>query len=137
MTIVSIGTGLKTALAGITTLRVFAPDEIPDALPELPALVILPPKISYHITYDEKVGLDFRALLLFTKQDQPSALSAMLPYLETTGSYSIKAAIESERTLGGVADDVIVKTSSGSGYTTWGGTTYLSSEFEIYTLGGY
>ena len=136
MTIVAIGQGIKTALASITSLRVFAPDEIPDAIPELPALVILPPRISYHVTHDDKIGLEFRALLLFSKQDQPSALSAMLPYLEITGSSSIKAAIEAERTLGGVADDVIVKTSSGSGYTTWGGTVYLSSEFEIYVIGG-
>lgn len=136
MGVKEIGQGLKTNLSTIDGLRVFAPDEISEKVPQTPLFVILPGEVKYHDTHDEAYECNFRGLLLLAKQDQPSALSKLIDYIELTGSKSVKAAIEADRTLGGVANDVIVKNSSGAGYTTWGDTKYISTEFEIFAIGG-
>lgn len=136
MSVETIGTGLKTAIATITGLQVFAPNELPDTINSYPAAIVLPGVLKYHRTHDDMWDTSFRIVVLFAKQDTPSAMAKMVPYMELSGTYSIKAAIENDRQLGGVADDLRVETCSGAGYTTWGGVTYLSTQFEVYILGG-
>lgn len=136
MSVETIGTGLATAIETITTLQVFAPNELPDTINSFPAAIVLPGVLKYHRTHDELWDTNFRIVVLFAKQDTPSAMALMVPYMEITGTYSIKAAIESDRTLGGVADDLRVETCSGAGYTPWGGINYLSTQFEVYVIGG-
>ena len=136
MTIKTIGQGLKTRLQTISGLQVFAPDELPDSPNSFPSAMILPGNVTYHLTHDESFDIDYRLLLLFTKQDQPSAISAMIDYMEVTGTKSVKAAIEGDRTLGGAAGDVQVNLNSGVGNITWGGTVYISTEFKIIVYGG-
>jgi len=136
MTIKTIGQGLATRLKTIADLQVFAPDELPDTPNSFPSAMILPGNITYHLTHDEAYDIEYRLLLLFTKQDQPSAISAMVDYMEVTGTKSVKAAIEGERTLGGAAGDVQVNLNSGVGNITWGGIVYISTEFKITVYGG-
>lgn len=136
MSVQTIGAGLATRLETITGLQVFAPDEIPDTPNSFPCAMILPAPIEYHKTHDAMYDMSYRIIVLFAKQDTPSALALMVPYMETTGTYSIKYAIEGDRQLGGAADDLRVDSCSGAGYTTWGGIVYLSTEFKVYILGG-
>jgi hypothetical protein len=133
-TIETIGDGLKTRLQTIaaTSLRqVYAPDEIPDQVNAPPVALILPGTIQYHGSHGNQWRPTFRILVLMTKQDQPSALAKLLPLMEPTGAASIKAAIEGDRTLGGIDVDAMVVSNSGFGPITWAGTTYLGTEFEV------
>ena len=128
----TIGDGLATRLKTISGLRVYAPKELKDSLSQFPCALILPGETTYKIEFSSTFSsYTFRILLLFTKQDQPSAINKMLDYIEVTGDYSVVAAIYGDSTLGGAADDCIVRRNLGIGGITWGGYVYLGTEFEV------
>lgn len=131
MSVQTIGDGIKTRLQTITGLRVFAPDELPDSINEFPAAVILPGETVYHAHFGGDADYTFRIIVMTGKQDNPSALNRLLPYLELTGTSSVKAAIETDATLNGSADDCKVVSNTGLGVTSWGGVSYLSTEFTL------
>jgi hypothetical protein len=131
MSIETIGSGLKTRLDTITGLRVFAPNELPEALNEPPVAVILPGEVRYHSDFVANYECVFRVILLVTTQDSPTAFDSIIPYIETSGTYSVLAAIEADRTLSSTCDDVKVVRNLGITTTTWGGIGYLSTEFEV------
>jgi len=132
----AIGNGIKTRLETITGLRVFAPNELPDTITETPCALIIPDEIEYDITFlsRKSIRAHFRIIILVTKQDSPSALNAILDYADITGTYSVRAAIYGDSTLNSSADDCRVERCLGAGNTTWGGHTYLSTEFEIWAI---
>ena len=131
MSIKTIGDGIKTRLETISSLKVFAPKELPDSINQFPAALILPAETVYDATFDNQADLRYRILILLTKQDTPSAFGKLLDYMEVTGTYSVKAAIEADSTLGGTADDCRVSRNQGASFTLWGGVQYLSTEFEL------
>lgn len=136
MGIESIGTGIKTNLETISGLRVFAPNELPDTIPELPCAIIMPPTIEYNTVFTaggDFEGHDyvFRIILLFSKQDSPSALNKLADYTEPSGTYSIIAAIDADNTLDSSASDSRMTTNGGASVTVWGGYPFLSTEFEL------
>jgi len=127
----TIGAGIKTRLETISGLTVFAPDELPDSINSFPVAVILPGETVYQSAFDADTGYNFRVILLMTKQDQPSALESMLDYIEPTGTSSVRAAINGDKTLNSSADTCVVISNSGIGSTIWAGSVYLSSEWLI------
>lgn len=131
MGVEAIGTGIKTNLETITALRVFAPNELPDTIPELPCAIIMPPTIDYDVTFTDSNDYMFRIILLFSKQDSPSALNRLADYTEPTGTYSIVAAIDADNTLDSSADDSRIINNTGAGVTIWGGHPFLSTEFDL------
>ena len=136
MGVEAIGTGIKTRLETISGLRVFAPNELPDTIPELPCAIIMPPTIEYDTMFTAAGAIEshdyiFRIILLFSKQDSPSALNRLADYTEPTGTYSIIAAIDGDNTLDGSACDSRMTSNTGAGVTVWGGYPFLSTEFEL------
>ena len=131
MGIEAIGGGIATRLETITGLRVFAPNELPDTISELPCAIIMPPTVEYDTTFTDSNDYIFRIILLFSKQDSPSALNELADYTEPTGTYSIVAAIDGDNTLNSTADDSQIRTNTGAGVTVWGGQPFLSTEFEL------
>ena len=131
MGVEAVGTGIKTNLATITALRVFAPNELPDTIPELPCAIIMPPTIDYDVTFTDSNDYMFRIILLFSRQDSPSALNRRADYTEPTGTYSIVAAIDADNTLDSSADDSRIINNTGAGVTVWGGIPFLSTEFDL------
>ncbi len=131
MSIETIGTGLKTRLDTITGLRVFAPNELPDAVNELPAALILPGAVNYHADFAADYDYMLRVIVLLTTQDMPSAFSKVLDYIEPSGTYSVLAAIEGDKTLSSTCDTLRVTRNLGVTTTTWAGIVYLSTEFEV------
>ena len=125
----TIGAGVAVRLETISGLKVFAPDELPDVINEFPAALILPGETTYNAMMSGGANYIFRIILLFTKQDSPSALGKLLDYIELTGTYSVKAAIDADTTLNSSADDSRVTKNLGIGVTNWGGYAYLSTEF--------
>lgn len=131
MGVESIGTGLKTTLS-ISGLRVYAPNELPDSINELPAALILPRGVAYKQTFGDATATSiytFRIVLLLTKQDAPSAFNEILDYIEPTGTKSLVAKVAADRTLNSSCDTSWVSDNLGLGTTNWGRVSYLSTEF--------
>lgn len=120
--------GLATNMGTITGLRTYA--DIPDD-PMMPAAVVQLGSVSYDQAF--KKGLteySFVITVIFgrvaTKQAQQN-----LDALISTGSGSLKTAIESDRTLGGNAFDTRVSEMTNITSVTIGDITYLSADFAV------
>ncbi len=132
MGIETIGTGIKTRLQTISALRkVYAPNELPDSVNAFPSALIMPALIDYDQSFGGLYVSTFRIIVLMSKQDTPSALNKLMDYIEPTGTNSIKAAIYGDCTLNSTADDCELQRNLGFGVMTFGGITYLSTEFEL------
>ncbi|OGO01398.1 MAG: hypothetical protein A2Y59_06700 [Chloroflexi bacterium RBG_13_52_14] len=131
MGLLDIGDGLKTRLQTIPGLRVYALKELPDSINAFPSAVILPGETAYTTTFAADADYNLRVILLFSKQDTPSAISKMLPYLDVSGKYSVVAAIQEDKTLDGKADTCKVTANRGISSLNWGGISYLATEFAV------
>ena len=132
MDMLEIGDGLKTLLKTIQGLRVYAIKELPDSIGQFPTAIILPGETAYVTTLSSNdCDYNFRVIILFSKQDTPSAISKMLPYIAVSGDKSVVAAIHSDRTLDGKADDAKVSFNRGVSSFGWGGVDYLATEFAV------
>lgn len=127
-----IGDGIATLLDTIHGLRVFATKELPDTVNQFPAALIMPGETEYVTTFSsDDADYNFRIILLFSKADQPSAISKMLDYIAVSGDKSIVEAIHEDKTLDGQAQTSKVTRNLGIGNTIWGGVVYLSTEFLV------
>lgn len=132
MGMLEIGDGLATRLKTIRGLRVFALKDLPDSINQFPTALILPGETAYVTTLSSHdADYNFRVLLLFSKQDTPSAVSRMLPYMAPAGEQSVVAAIHEDRTLDSNAEDCKVTANLGISSLAWGGAVYLSTEFAV------
>jgi len=132
MSMLEIGDGLKTRLQTIKGLRVYSIKELPDSINQFPTALILPGETAYVTTLSSTDSdYNFRVILVFSKQDTPSAISKMLPYMAVSGEKSVVAAIHGDRTLDNNAEDVKVILNHGISSLSWGGVAYLSTEFTV------
>jgi len=135
MSVEAIGTGIKTNLGGVTSLkRIYACNELPETVNEFPAAVIQHVGTDYYQT----MGLDsshdkhdFKVKVFLTNQDQPSAFNKLLDFLTKTGDDSIVQKIMADRTLNRAASDVTVVSNTGQSIIPWGGVDYLGTEFDL------
>ena len=135
MGIESIGNGIATRLKTISGLRVYAPSELPDTLSQFPVALILPRVTEYKKDFDESTDYVFRIIVCLTSSDRPSAMNKLLDYIEATGSSSVVAAIDGDKTLNSTADSSEIIENTGFGAITWGGHLYLGTEFELQVWG--
>lgn len=122
--------GLAANLGTIDKLRV--QPEILDTVP-IPCAIVGPPS---SIQFDEVMarGADvyvFTVRVLVARASERSAQRALFAYASGAGSKSIKAAIESDRTLGGSADTVRVTNAGNIGVYGYGEADYLGIEFTV------
>lgn len=137
MGMLEIGDGLKKRLGTITGLRVFATKELPDSINQFPAALILPGETAYVTTLSSSdCDYNFRVILVFSKQDSPSAISKMLPYMAVSGNKSVVEAIHADKTLDGAAEACKVTLNRGISSLSWGGSIYLSTEFAVQVWAG-
>jgi hypothetical protein len=125
----SIRTGLATRLGTIAGLRTsaFMPDN-----PNPPIAVVMPSSVSYDDTF--KRGMQtyvFNVLVIVGRVDERTAQSNLDAYVSSTGSSSIKRAIEGDKTLGGVVFDTRVSEMRNYGQLPVGEVTYLTAEFTV------
>jgi hypothetical protein len=125
----SIRTGLATRLGTITGLRTsaFMPDN-----PNPPIAVVMPSSVSYDDTF--KRGMQtyvFNVLVIVGRVDERTAQSNLDAYVSSTGTSSIKRAIEGDKTLGGVVFDTRVSEMRNYGQLPVGEVTYLTAEFTV------
>ena len=120
--------GLATNMGTIAGLRTYA--DIPDD-PMMPAAVVQLGSVSYNQAFNKGLTeYNFVVTVIFgrlaTKQAQQN-----LDGLISTGTGSLKTAIESDRTLGGNAFDTRVAEMTNITSVTIGDITYLSADFAV------
>ena len=92
-------------------------------------------QVDYDPTFDSDPDFIIRVIILTSNQDTPTALTLLVDFLETSGTKSVRAAIEGDKTMGGKCGDSRLVRSLGFGSTQLGRVTYLSTEFEVKTHG--
>ena len=119
--------GLATRLATISGLRTFAyqPDRITP-----PMATVFPDRVEYDL--NARRGADtfiFVVQVLVGRADDRAAQKNIDAYIN--GASSVKAAIEGDRTLGGVANTCRVTEMRNYQQVLYGDTVYLGCEFEV------
>lgn len=129
VTIGTLRSGIAANLATITGLRTSA--TVPDA-PTPPQAVVIPSIIQYDRAFHR--GLDqyqFIITVLVGRASDRNAQSTLDAYCNPTGALSIKTAVESDRTLGGIAQTLHVTEMTSYASTSIGDTIYLSADFSV------
>jgi len=122
-------TGIATNLATIYGLRTAA--TVPDN-PNPPIAIVYPQSISFDDTFQRGMQTyTFIVTVIVGRVDERTAQNKLDAFVSSTGSSSIKLAIESDKSLGGKAFDVRVSEMRNYGQLAVGEVTYLSSEFSV------
>jgi hypothetical protein len=121
-------TGLAANLAKVSGLRTSA--TVPDQI-NPPIAVVAPASITYDIAFARTGGdeYEFVITVIVGRVDERSAQNRLDAYCSGTGASSIKAAVESDRTLGGKAFDCRVTDLRNYTQVTVGDAIYLAAEF--------
>jgi hypothetical protein len=128
-TISEIRDGIATNLTTITGLR--TTETVPDN-PQPPVAIIQPNAIEYDRAFQR--GLDqynFTVTVIVGRASERQAQRLLDLYCAGTGSSSVKTAIESNRTLSGVIQDLRVTAMRNYGTISLGDQTYLAAEFDL------
>lgn len=128
-TLSQIREGIATNLSTIDGLRTsaFVPDE-----PKPPIAVIFPDNISFDTAFGR--GLDtysFSVQVIVSKVSDRNAQSNLDGYCNADGGQSVKAAIESDRTLAGLVQDLRVTAARDYRAATINENTYLTVTFVV------
>lgn len=125
----AIRQGLATNLGTIPGLRASA--ELIDN-PTPPIAVINLDSIDYHGAMQNGLTTyNFVVTIIVGRAAEREMQRKLDAYCQPTGAQSVKAAIESNRSLSGVVFDLIVVSSSPSGNITINDQTYLAAEFTV------
>ena len=127
-TITQVKTGLAARLATITGLRTYAyqPDQLnaPMAYSNLNS-------ITYHRTFGGMTEQEYTVTVIVARATERTAEASVDGYTAYDGTTSVRAAIEADRTLGGVVDDLIVESATGIQSVSANDTEYLSVDFVV------
>ena len=121
--------GIATNLSTITGLRTTS--TVPDN-PQPPVAIIQPNSIEYDRAFQN--GLDqysFTVTLIVGRASERTAQNLIDLYCASTGASSVKLAIESNRTLSGVIQDLRVAAMRNYGTISLSDQTYLAAEFDL------
>lgn len=129
MSITQLRTAIATNLATIPGLRTSA--TIPDA-PNPPIALVEPTTIQFDTVMNRGLDLyNFKVTVIVGRVSDRSSQNNLDAYCSGSGTYSVKSAIESDRTLGGKANDLRVTGLSSYGSITIADVTYLAAEFAV------
>jgi hypothetical protein len=122
--------GIAANLATISGLRTAA--TVPDSI-NPPIAVVMPGSITYDISFARMGGdeFEFIVLVIVGRVDERSAQNKLDAYCSSSGASSVKAAIESDKTLGGKAFSLRVTSLRNYNQVTVGDVIYLSGEFVV------
>lgn len=121
--------GLKANLATVPGLR--TADTVPDN-PQPPQAIVIPQSVQFDQTFHRGMTqYTFSILLVVNRVSERTAQNSMDTYISSTGTNSIKLAVESDKTLGGKAYDVRLSEVRSYGDTVIGEINYLTAEFVV------
>jgi hypothetical protein len=127
--ITDLRTGIATNLATISGLR--TSPTLPDN-PNPPIALVTPISVSFDDSF--KRGMQtytFVISVIVGRVDERTAQNKLDAFVSSTGTQSIKLAVESDKTLGGNAFDCRVTEMRNYGELTIGDVIYLSAEFTL------
>jgi hypothetical protein len=128
MSITAIRTALANNLGTITGLRTAA--EVPD-LPNPPVAIVALNNVTYDRAYAKGMtSYTFTVTVIVGRAAEREAQRRLDTYI-STGSSSVKYAVESDKTLGGNAYDCRVVSMDSVGSLTISDTTYLAADFTV------
>lgn len=128
MSITTIRDGIAANITTISGLRVSK--EIPDN-PNPPIAVIMLNNVSYDgAMHRGLVTYNFVVTIIVGRVAEREAQRKLDGYI-STGSGSLKAAVESDKTLGGSAYDVRVSEMTNVGAVSLGEVNYLAADFAV------
>lgn len=110
-TVSQLRSGLATRLDTISGAHCYSYE--PD-VPIAPALIVASYTADYDLVMGAGTNYDFEVLVILGRQVDRSFQEQIDSYLQPTGSTSIKAAVEGDQTLGGVASYAAVRNVSSS-----------------------
>jgi len=128
MNVSNVRDGIKTRLQTISGLRVW--DVIPDQVTPPGAVV---GQLDFTFDIDNARGVDLANVdvyVIVQRMDARSGQNKLDGYLAGSGSSSIKAAIEGDRTLGGTVNTLRV-TRAEAGTYIQGDVTFLSYRYSL------
>ena len=128
-TVSGLRTQLAARMATISGLRTSA--TVPDS-PNPPVAIIMPTGIEYDTTFGR--GLDtyaFTILVIVGRVDERTSQNALDAYCNPTGTSSVKAAVNGDRTLAGTAADCRVESMRNYQSLSIAEVTYLAAEFVV------
>lgn len=126
----AIRAGLKSRLETISTF--LATYAVAPGQPIVPCAMVLPRAIDYDTSMGRgSDSLSFDVLVLLGIPTTALSQEHLDPYLDGSGATSVKAAIEADETLGGVADRTHVTGVSQYGDIEYAGTLYLGARFAV------
>jgi hypothetical protein len=124
-----IRTGLANNLSSITGLRTAA--VMPDN-PSPPIAIITPDSINYDDTFQRGMQTySFTVIVLVGRAAERSAQNALDAFCSSTGTSSIKLAIERDKTLAGKVYDLRVTNLRAYASIAVGEVNYLAAEFSV------
>jgi hypothetical protein len=129
VTLAAIRQGIAANLSTISGLRTswFVPDN-----PSPPIAIVVPERVDYDVSFAR--GSDTYALnvlIIGGRINERTAQSSLDAFLDSTGTSSVKTAIESDKTLGGAAHSLRVTDWSGYGPLAIGDAQYLTVTFRV------
>jgi hypothetical protein len=127
-TVSELRTGLATNLAKVSGLRTSA--TIPDQI-NPPIAVVVPQSIAYDLAFARQGGDEYEFIItvIVGRVDERTAQNRLDAYCSGSGASSIKAAVESDKSLGGKAFDCRVTDLRNYTQVVAGDATYLAAEF--------
>lgn len=124
-----IRTAMGTALGSVSGLRV---RELIPPLVTPPMAVVQPQQIEYDLNAQNGLHLyTFTVTVFVVKADDRAAQLKVDPYVAPTGSGSVKAALEADRTLGGVVNTLRVTNVNNYSSADANDVLYLAVDFEV------
>lgn len=125
-------TALRSGLAtNLLTAGVRSSGTLP-AQVNPPFALVAPSGVNYHRAFNNSLSeYSFTITLVVAQMSERNAQNSLDAFCSATGNSSIRSAIESDKTLGGVAYDTVVTDMRNYGATTIGETTYLAAEFNV------
>jgi hypothetical protein len=128
MSMTAIRTALANNIGTIPGLRTAA--EVPD-LPNPPIAIVALNNVSYDRAYaNGMTSYTFVVTVIVGRAAEREAQRRLDTYI-STGSSSVKYAVESDKTLGGNAYDCRVVSMDSVGSLTISDTTYLAADFTV------
>lgn len=127
--ITNIRTNLATRLGTITGLRTAA--TMPD-LPNPPIAVVTPVSVTYDNAFQRGMNTySFNVTLIVGRADERTAQNSLDAFVSSTGTKSIKLAIEGDKTLAGAVFDTRVVEMRTYGALSYGEIVYIAAEFTV------
>lgn len=127
--ITNIRSAIATNLGTISGLRTSA--EVPDN-PSPPIAMVNLDSIEYHTAMQNGLNtLQFTVSVIVGRAAEREAQRRLDAYISPSGASSVKAGVESDRTLSGECQDLVCTGVNSVGSITINDQTYLAAEFQV------